>query len=90
MGKIELTSRDRDRPSTITLSGLTRLAFLLILFVLEEPPPFTLLNDAGSHDFSSKPVQESLFRLVVVDDDLDIVSRFEEKGVGVSERRAYD
>lgn len=78
------------KPSSITLSSLAGLALLLILLILKEPSALALLNNTSPHHLSPEPVQELLLRLIVFHNNLNIVGRFEEKGVGVCKRWAHN
>lgn len=81
---------ETELPSAIALGSLARLAFLLVLLILIEPSSLTFLDDASPHNLSTEPIQKLLFRLVIIDDDLNIVSRSKEKCIGISKRGADD
>lgn len=72
-----------------SLPGLSLLLFLgnsahsplLVLIVLEKPPPLALPEHAGPDHLPSEPIHERLLGLVVLDCDLGVEAGAEEEDV---------
>lgn len=58
--------------------------------VLIEPASLALLNDPGLGNLSPEPPQKRLLRLILIDDDLDVIPRPEEEHVGIGKGRVSD
>ncbi|WOL03674.1 hypothetical protein Cni_G12394 [Canna indica] len=69
--KIEIS---HNRPLPILAGRIPCLALLLLLRVLEPPPPLALLDDAGLHHLPLEPPQQDLLRLVVPDHHLRVAA----------------
>jgi hypothetical protein len=61
-------------PATVAASGLARLALLLVRLALVPPAALDLLQHAGAHHLPPEPAEDGLLPLVLVHQDLHIVS----------------